>query len=137
MVIIEEKEKKSVENILPLVNIVFLLLIFFMVAGSFVQPEHLRVNLPTATLDKAAPKNITTIVMGSTNAFSIGNKSYTEAALIVHIEDNITEYDHGIIQLKADQAVSANAVIKLLNQLSHTGLTSIQLLTHPTAFKPS
>ena len=37
----EPEEKKVFENILPLVNIVFLLLIFFMIAGTLIKPEAL------------------------------------------------------------------------------------------------
>ena len=35
----EQQSKRELENLLPLVNVVFLLLIFFMVAGAFSSPE--------------------------------------------------------------------------------------------------
>ena len=44
MKIIEQPEKKTFENILPLVNVVFLLLIFFMLAGSFSKPDFYKVD---------------------------------------------------------------------------------------------
>ena len=54
MQITEATKKNSYENILPLVNVVFLLLIFFMLAGSFGKPDLFKVQAPYANNDRLA-----------------------------------------------------------------------------------
>jgi len=49
----QHKEEISL-NITPLIDVVFLLLIFFMVSTTFTRESHLQVELPSASGEKAA-----------------------------------------------------------------------------------
>jgi biopolymer transport protein ExbD len=129
MDIIESKEKKVFENILPLVNIVFLLLIFFMVAGTFIKPDILAVTVPNSKTGIKAKNNVLIIVMSHKNQFSIGTKLYEKEALINVVASRITLEDSFIVQLKADYRVKSKDILDIMNTLGTTGLESIQLLT--------
>ena len=129
MDIIECKEKKVFENILPLVNIVFLLLIFFMVAGKFIKPDILAVTVPNSKTEIKAKNNVLIIVMSHKNQFSIGTKLYEKEALINAVASRITLEDSFIVQLKADYRVKSKDILDIMNTLGTTGLESIQLLT--------
>jgi biopolymer transport protein ExbD len=129
MDIIESKEKKAFENILPLVNIVFLLLIFFMVAGTFIKPDILAVTIPNAKTEIKAKNNVLIIVMSHKNQFSIGTKLYEKEALINVVASRITLEESFVVQLKADHRVKSKDILDIMNTLGSTGLESVQLLT--------
>ena len=59
------------ENILPLVNVVFLLLIFFMLAGAFSKPDLFEVTAPSADNDNGADRKVLTILMNQNGAVFI------------------------------------------------------------------
>jgi biopolymer transport protein ExbD len=132
----EPEEKKVFENILPLVNIVFLLLIFFMIAGTLIKPEALSVDVPTATSELPATVKSFTIVMSERQQFSIDKTLYTQAELLQWITQKVAIHPALIAQLKADSQIKATHIIALMNALGTTGLASIRLLTTHVAASP-
>lgn len=52
-----DQEEEAVINVTPLIDVVFNLLIFFMVSTSFAHSQGLHIELPTASEAKAAPQD--------------------------------------------------------------------------------
>ena len=53
----EERKRVGVElNMAPLIDIVFLLLLFFMLSSSFVRPAGIKITLPAARTAQTQPK---------------------------------------------------------------------------------
>ncbi len=129
MEIEEREEKKVFENVLPLVNIVFLLLIFFMIAGTLTQPEALQVTPPHAKGQSLPQAKVLSIVMGVGQRYSIETQEYDQPRLLSLIQEKISQEDLKTIQLKADQQVASSALIELMELLGEAGLSSIHLLT--------
>ncbi|VUD68817.1 Biopolymer transport protein ExbD [Thalassocella blandensis] len=63
-------------NLTPLIDVVFLLLIFFMVSTTFTKESHLEVDLPEATGSAPAqPSEKVEVVIDANGAYSVnGNK---------------------------------------------------------------
>ena len=117
------------ENILPLVNVVFLLLIFFMLAGAFSRPDMFKIEAPVAENDNAADRKIVTVLVNAE-----GEMAYND--LILGMEELkqlvITEVkDNSLVtlQLKADANMHAVGLVDIMEALKDTGLESIHLLT--------
>ena len=53
--------EKGQLDIAPLIDVVFLLLIFFMLTSNFISQKGIRVNLPSALSSKAAIKELKSI----------------------------------------------------------------------------
>lgn len=78
-------------NITPLIDVVFLLIIFFLVASHFVRSEQAEaVELPVATAgeadDQQAPHRLT-ITLSSDGALFIGGEPHPEATVLRRIEE--------------------------------------------------
>ena len=146
MEITEETKKEQTENVLPLINIVFLLLIFFMIAGTLIQPEALSVIVPDANVSTKAEQSKLTIIIDSaddgtaddsiidnssnnTLQFSIGNDLHTKAQILEKITSEVKKDKDFIVQLKADSNIKSKHLIDLMDELGTTGLLSIRLLT--------
>lgn len=63
-------------NITPLIDVVFLLLIFFMVSTTFKKESHLKIDLPqaSATSVSADKKNQIEVVIDSKGNYSLGDR---------------------------------------------------------------
>ncbi|MBX2807725.1 MAG: biopolymer transporter ExbD [Cellvibrionaceae bacterium] len=129
MDIVESLTPKKYDVILPLVNIVFLLLIFFMLAGAFNQVDPFAVDIPYAQSKKLADPNLLTVIMSADRQFAIDNTVYSEKDIIALLAEKITENNRVQVQLKADQALKARDLIAIMEKLGNTGLKSLHLLT--------
>lgn len=129
MQIKQQPNTKKFENILPLVNIVFLLLIFFMLAGAFSKPDVFKVIVPTAENDNAADRKVLTILMNTEGEIALDDLIISEDELKKTVADEVKSGSLIQLQLKADANVNATRLIDVMEILSDTGLTSLHLLT--------
>ena len=82
----EEKELISI-NITPLIDIVFLLLVFFMLATSFIQKSTIEVNLNSGkTVQTEDEKNDVVLILNKTGQIYLNNKLIS----ISNIKNEIT-----------------------------------------------
>ena len=117
------------ENILPLANVVFLLLVFFMLAGAFSKPDLFDVVVPSAENDNAADRKVLTILMNENGEIALDQSILSEEELIKTISNEIESGSLVQLQLKADANMNATRLIDVMELLSGTELSSIHLLT--------
>lgn len=123
------KTSSSDDNLIPLINIVFLLLIFFMVAGQMKAPLAADIKLPSANTELTAERDIRLELSSSGELFADGQAISTEQlpALLAGPGDT------GIrVLLLADRDTTAATLDPLLSVLRTAGIVNIRLLTEPT-----
>lgn len=117
------------ENILPLINIVFLLLIFFMIAGTFRASELFSVKVPIVTVAPLKSEKIT-VLMNAQGEFAIERKAFTGSELTRHLKIHFTESStEPWVILKADSHANAEQLLRAMEFFNEAGATSLQLLT--------
>ena len=127
---IEEQRRKPVyENLLPLVNVVFLLLIFFMVAGAFTEPEMFTIDTPEATTDLAAERKILKILMNAEGQLAVNNMPVEKEMLAATVKMFVSANQYTKVQLKADANSRAIVIVELLELLELTDVHSVHLIT--------
>lgn len=125
----ETSRKPIFENTLPLVNIVFLLLIFFMIAGSFSNAEILNIQAPKADFKEKIKEQEIIILMNTNNELAIKNHHYSKEEIIKFIQKNMEKSPNLIIQIKADQKVKSKNLIEIIEALSSMNIKFINLVT--------
>ena len=115
------------ENLLPLVNIIFLLLIFFMLAGVIAkQKEMYDVDLATAVIDEYADEDNEIIFIKSDNTIIFNDVAITSQSLDNKLQDL---KDKNII-IAADKNISTNMLNKVLIKLNKNQISNVRLLTN-------
>lgn len=125
----EPIKKREYETVLPMINIVFLLLIFFMLAGAFTKPEIFKVTIPNAEVNTEADPKKMTVVVNEKKQYAIEQQVYSEFELLALIEKEVGNNQTLSVQLKADQHLRSGDLIDLMESLGATGLDNIRLLT--------
>ncbi len=120
---------REFENLLPLVNVVFLLLIFFMVAGAFNSPDPFVIDPTITENDNIADSKTLTILMSDQGEFAVDNEIVTMNELILIIQQNLQNQSLKRVQLKPDANADAVIVVELLERLGQTELETINILT--------
>jgi biopolymer transport protein ExbD len=127
----DEKKSQEYESILPLINIVFLLLIFFILAGAFTTADVFEVSPPKSdNKDKVDPKeHLILIDDDNTLAYQGHELSIEELKINVSNELQTNDKTKLIFKIKADANVDATDVIVLVDLLQDLGASNIELLT--------
>jgi len=120
-------------NLTPLIDVVFLLLIFFMVSTTFEQQSRIQIELPEAT---ASPEELEEesieIVIDAQGRYFIGEEQVVNTELKT-LKSAISKVvgDRGTVPvtIRADASTPHQAVITALDATSQLGLTHISLAT--------
>ncbi len=127
---IKDKREYDDDGLLPLVNIIFLLLIFFMIAG-VIEKKIVRDNLelPSAELSRFENKEVTKIYIDKDKNYFLNDKVTPSENIIIYIkEKKIKE-----VILIADKSLLINDISKLLNNLYKNNIKNIKLLSNRNA----
>ncbi len=120
-------------NLTPLIDVVFLLLIFFMVTTTFTKETHLAVELPEADgLVAEAPADILEVVVNEAGSFSvnglalINNQADTlRRALLKAAGDN-----RGLpFVVTADANTPHQSVVTVMDVAGKMGFSSLSITT--------
>ncbi|GEM_PF-1293112 len=128
MNIVELKSKKTADiELTPLINIVFLMLIFFLLVGSL-KPTEVIDPVRTSPGDPAlgtAPSN--TITLLHSGGLLLGDTPVEQQELLERLNANA----HGleVLAIKPDAGLQAAALVELLQLLRQGGFLSVQLLS--------
>ncbi|WGW03369.1 ExbD/TolR family protein [Tropicibacter oceani] len=108
------------EPIVPMINVVFLLLIFFLMTAQITPPDPFPLELPSASSgDDPAPGQ--PLFLSQTGDIAFGPARGPEALTAAHTA--------GPIRLHADQRASGETLATLLRDLAALGATDITLVT--------
>ena len=122
-----ENFKSNENSMLPLVNIIFLLLIFFMIAGVIQKQKELyEVDLGKATIDKYVEKKINTIFINDDGSLIFNNKPIAFGNLskvIASIKDKSE------LMVAADKELSAFRLNQVLLVLAKQDIKKILIMT--------
>lgn len=115
------------ERILPLINVVFLLLIFFMIVGSFTEVTPFEVEPPAASTGGAADEEAPLLHIGADGQLALGQKTVSLAGLGPRLSaDGMAPAS---LRIKADSHAEATRLVAVMEALRQTGVEKIQLLT--------
>ena len=124
----EEKELISI-NITPLIDIVFLLLVFFMLATSFIQKSTIEVNLSTGKTVKVENQKGTVVLILNKEGQVYLNKKLINISNIrneiIHI---IEKNPKSKILIKSHKKIAVQKVIRLIEEIRMAGSDNIKLV---------
>ena len=120
-------------NITPLIDVVFLLLIFFMVTTTFNQQAELRVDLPEASSEEQSlevvPIEITIDPSGSyfVNGQSLVNNQAN--TLYQSLQKIVAEDKEKSVIIRADASTPHQSVVTAMDAVKRVGLTNLRIAT--------
>lgn len=115
------------ENLLPLVNIIFLLLIFFMLAGVIAkQKEMYDVNLASAIIDEYVEQDKHILFIKSNGQIIFND----EAVSLKALDKKLNSIDSEDIIIAADKFVKTGKLNNILIKLNKNKISNITLLSN-------
>ena len=114
----------------PLIDIVFLLLIFFMLTSRFVVQEGIKVDLPVTRQPHTLPAESShRIIVRSDNILIMDGMPMTLVELRSRLRNRDADFMATPFEILADKGASVQAVISLLEMLRDNGASRVTLGT--------
>lgn len=123
-----EKRSKFVTaqiNITPLIDVIFLLLIFFMLTSTFVSQAGIKVNLPKAVSSKVIAENRLVVVIDGNNQLYVHNKIISLKELKTILEKASKENKSLLIM--SDKTAAMGKVVEVWDLCRQTGISQINI----------
>lgn len=127
----KEKRQQVTLDLTPLIDVVFLLLIFFMLTTTFATSKTITINLPEAkTGESADPNNqIITVTIDSQGAYFIQGQNIPEKELKNALLTAIGNDHQRVLSLLADRKTSHGTVVQVMDIARSLGLNQMVIET--------
>lgn len=118
-------------NMTPLIDCVLQLLIFFMLAGSFVLQTGVRVELPKARVPKLQDKQDIVITITRTNEIFLNEERLSSDQLPVMLLEKLTQSRDKMVLIKPDKRVETGKLVEVMSIAKSVGVESLGIATEP------
>lgn len=121
-------------NLTPLIDVVFILLIFFMVSTTFQRESEIRIELPEASADAVDERGeVLEILIDAEGHFFIGGEQVVNTELETlkgAIRKFLGDRKEMPVVIRADRVSPYEAVIRAMDATSQLGLEQMSLATN-------
>jgi biopolymer transport protein ExbD len=114
-------------DIAPLIDVIFLLLIFFMLTSSFIFQPGIKINLPKALTSEVIQRENLIIVITDDNSLHINERRVDRDELSSRLK--IAAQESKPILIKADRKASLGKVVEIWDLCRVEGVQKINIAT--------
>ena len=124
---LQEQDEKEDIDMTPMLDVVFILLIFFIVTASFVKEAGIDVNRPeAATAVKKERANIL-VAISDTGEIWINKRRIDVRAVQANIERLKAENPQGTVVIQADKKSTTDTLIKVMDAARAAGVYDVSI----------
>jgi biopolymer transport protein ExbD len=114
----EEPDDEFELNIVPMIDVIFAILTFFIISSLFLtRSESLPVNLPKAASSEVQERTRITVTVEESGDIALNREPIELEALQSGVQDLMTETQESVIVINADEAVTHGRVIAVMDEL--------------------
>ena len=121
------RRKRSLISLTPLIDVVFILLVFFMLASSFLNWRAIDLNPPKKAGADAAMTGAMLVEVRADD-LRLGGRSVGMTALAEGVADRLAEDPEQTVLVKPSQGASLQRTVTVLDRLSAEGVTNLSLI---------
>ena len=116
-------------NLTPMLDVVFIMLIFFIVAASFVKESGIEVNRPDASAEPLTDSTNILIAISENNEIWMDNRLIDTRAVRANIERMYAENPNAKVVIQADKHSFNNTLVQVMNASREAGIYDISIAT--------
>ena len=125
----QDAEESSID-MTPMLDIVFIMLIFFLVTTSFVKESGITVNPPGAETAVKQERGNLLVAIDDKGAIWIDRRRIDLTAVRANIERLRAEYPEGTVVIQADENSQTGLFVKVMDQIKLAGVDNIAIAAH-------
>jgi len=124
---VQEQEENEI-NLTPMLDVVFIMLIFFIVTASFIKEAGIDVNRPDAPITETKPEDANILVaITSNDEIWIDRRLIDPRAVRANIERLHAENPKGSVVIQADRRSTNKMLVTVMDASRRAGVYNISL----------
>jgi biopolymer transport protein ExbD len=128
---VADRRRNDEERILPLINVVFLLLIFFILTGRIVADDPFDIAPPLSSSAGEVEAQDLLVLVGADGRLALDGQVLDAAGLKAAVSERLRVAADTPVWLKADGRAEAAQVVTIMELLRQVGVARLKLLTVP------
>ncbi len=125
------KRESPTINLSALIDIVFILVIFIVIAANFQRIKDVQVNLPEADATGAADESALVVTVPESGDIRINSQAVADDQVKATLTQLRTEFK--TVMLVADKDVALQRAVKVLTEARAAGFEAVSIATKPIA----
>ncbi len=130
--LVHPKPRERIKVQVPLtslIDIVFLLLIYFLLTTNFMVEEGIKIKLPQAKAAAPQTEEVITVYVDQQGRAFLGTQEVSLARLFDRLKEMIGGQENKLVVVRADRAVMLNKAVKVMDIAKAAGAGRLCLAT--------
>jgi biopolymer transport protein ExbD len=124
-----KRKPDALLNMTPIIDIVFLLLIFFLLSTNFMTQEGINVKLPLAESTAPQTQEEITVYITHEGLVFLKNEQLSDTQLYTKLKSLIGDDQKRLVTVKADRQIVLNRVVKVMDIIKSAGAGRLCIAT--------
>ena len=121
------EEEEAEINITPMLDVVFIMLIFFIVTASFVKESGIDVNRPDAATATVKERGNILVAITDTNQIWIDRRQVDPRSVRANIERLHAENPQGAVVIQADENSKNGLLVQVMDASRQAGVFNVSI----------
>ena len=118
-------------NITPMLDVVFILLIFFIVTANFIKEPGLEINRPDSETSEITENAAILIAVGPTGEIWMDGRRIDARQVKANVVKLLADNPQGSVVIQADEKAMADTIIQVMDGARDAGVFNISLASEP------
>ena len=118
-------------NITPMLDVVFILLIFFIVTANFIKEHGLEVNRPDSETAEPTENAAILIAVGNAGEIYMDGRRIDKRQVKANVVRLLAENPQGSVVIQADEKATADTIMAVMDGAREAGVYNISLASEP------
>ncbi|MCF6354406.1 MAG: biopolymer transporter ExbD [Candidatus Polarisedimenticolaceae bacterium] len=114
-------------NLTPMLDVVFIMLIFFVVTTSFVKESGVEVNRPNANTTQQQESASILIAIRPNGEIWIDGRAVDVRAVRANVERLRAEFPESSVVIQGDRNAQIGALVRVMDQVRMAGITNVAI----------
>lgn len=116
-------------NLTPLIDVVFLLLVFFMLTSHFVREQAIPLALPTAESGNPLEGEKLQVVLDDQGRILLDGQAIAPAGLEQRLQQELARRSEKRVRVRGDKAASLGVTVDVLDAARRAGAEGVDIVT--------
>ncbi|HCC68314.1 MAG TPA: hypothetical protein DEP99_00270 [Nitrospiraceae bacterium] len=116
-------------NIAPLVDVVFLLLLFLMLTSHLIQEPAIKVRLPESKTAEAKDETIKTVSITKDGKIYFMGKRVDLENLQMVIREDLKDLEKDFLRIKSDRDANVGLLVNVIDEVRLSGVKNFSIVT--------
>ena len=125
---VEEAEEP---NITPMLDVVFILLFFFIVTANFIKDPGLEINRPDSETAEITENAAILIAIGPAGEIYMDGRRIDVRQVKANVIRLMAENPQGAVVMQADEKATAEKIIAVMDEVREAGVIDISIASEP------